>query len=249
MAPFTTNGMIWHFFNFKRWIKNRRNPQKLHVQDLQNCRLLAVTLSSLIYYKIFDVITKLWLAKLNAARMLCFRKRFILRNTTWVIKSICSRSMLARKAGIYFVSSLQNYTQPWNFIYIYKYFVTHLWHVVVQNRSVLLPTSLSRIWVNSQNVNSDMSNLMTKWSVRPAKTQISQGISPVWSESSLWTQWVAKDPSFLHADRLIQVFAGRTDHFVGFVMWRLILCKPLFSCPFLSKSWICFNWSLMKTAF
>ena len=37
-------------------------------------------------------------------------------------------------------------------------------------------------------------------SVRPAKTQISLGIRPVWSESLLCTQWVAKDPSFLHAD-------------------------------------------------
>ena len=36
--------------------------------------------------------------------------------------------------------------------------------------------------------------------VRPAKTQISLGIHPVWSESLLCTQWVAKDPSFLHAD-------------------------------------------------
>ena len=45
-------------------------------------------------------------------------------------------------------------------------------------------------------------------------------------------QWVAKDPSFLHAgsedsdqtgrmSRLIWVFAGRTFHFVGFVMRRL----------------------------
>ena len=34
----------------------------------------------------------------------------------------------------------------------------------------------------------------------PAKTQISLGIRPVWSESSLCTQWVAKDPSFLHLD-------------------------------------------------
>ena len=58
-----------------------------------------------------------------------------------------------------------------------------------------------------------------KMSVRPAKTQISLGIRPVWSESSLCAQWVAKDPSFLHADsedsdktgrmpRLIWVFAG-----------------------------------------
>ena len=36
--------------------------------------------------------------------------------------------------------------------------------------------------------------------VRPAKTQISLGIRPVWSESSLCAQWVAKDTSFLHAD-------------------------------------------------
>ena len=40
----------------------------------------------------------------------------------------------------------------------------------------------------------------TKWHERPAKTQISLGISPVWSESSLYTQWVVKDPSFLHLD-------------------------------------------------
>ena len=68
-----------------------------------------------------------------------------------------------------------------------------------------------------------MSRLMTKptkW-LRPAKTQISLGICPVWSESSLCAQWVAKDPSFLHVDsedsdqtgrmpRLIWVFTGRT---------------------------------------
>ena len=44
-----------------------------------------------------------------------------------------------------------------------------------------------------------MSRLVTKpkkWHVRPAKTQI----RPVWSESSLCAQWVAKDLSFLHAD-------------------------------------------------
>ena len=39
-----------------------------------------------------------------------------------------------------------------------------------------------------------------KVSVRPAKTQISLGIRPVCSESSLCAQWVAKDPRFLHAD-------------------------------------------------
>ena len=40
----------------------------------------------------------------------------------------------------------------------------------------------------------------TKWHVRPAKTQISLGIRPCWSESSLCAQWVVKDPIFLHAD-------------------------------------------------
>ena len=72
-----------------------------------------------------------------------------------------------------------------------------------------------------------------KLTVRPAKTQISLGIPPVWSKSSLCTQWIPKDPSFLHADsedsdqtgrmsRLIWVFAVRTCHFVGFVMRWLI---------------------------
>ena len=52
----------------------------------------------------------------------------------------------------------------------------------------------------------------------PAKTQIRLGICPVWSESSLCAQWVAKDPSFLHADsedsdqtgRMPSAFAGHT---------------------------------------
>ena len=68
-----------------------------------------------------------------------------------------------------------------------------------------------------------MSLLMTKptkWYLRPANTQISLEIRPFWSVSSLCAQWVVKEPSFLHAD--CEVFAGRTSHFVGFVMRRLI---------------------------
>ena len=64
-------------------------------------------------------------------------------------------------------------------------------------------------------------DMTTKWHMRPSKTQISLGIRPVWSESSLCALWVAKGPRFLHADsedsdqtrrmpRLIWVFAGRT---------------------------------------
>ena len=72
----------------------------------------------------------------------------------------------------------------------------------------------------------------TKWSARPAKTQISLGIRPVWSESSLsaWrkvgslaTQWAhSKDSDQTgRMPRLIWGFAGRTGHFVGFDMRRL----------------------------
>ena len=72
----------------------------------------------------------------------------------------------------------------------------------------------------------------TKWPVRPAKTQISLVILPVWSEFLLSTQWVTKGPRFLHADsedpdqigrmpRLIWVFAGHTADFGGFVVLRL----------------------------
>ena len=72
-----------------------------------------------------------------------------------------------------------------------------------------------------------------KMTVRPATIQISLGIRPVWSKSSLCAQRIAKDPSFLHADSedsdqtgrtlsLIWVFAGRKCNFVGFIMRRLI---------------------------
>ena len=75
-----------------------------------------------------------------------------------------------------------------------------------------------------------------KMAVRPAKTQNSLGIRSVWSESSLFAQWVAKEPSFLHADSedsdqtgWICVFAGRTNHFVGFVMRLLNYDKYLWN--------------------
>ena len=98
-----------------------------------------------------------------------------------------------------------------------------------------------------------------KVSVPPAKTRISLGICPVWSESSLCAQWVAKDPTFLHADsedsdqtwrmpRLIWVLAGCICHFVGFVMMQLIYCcnDPMISpmwfdhrvmCPKMQMEW------------
>ena len=75
----------------------------------------------------------------------------------------------------------------------------------------------------------------SKMSVRPAKTQISLGIHPVWSESLLCTQWVAKDPSFLQtesedwsdwADAKVDLSRRWAhSHFVGFVMSWLIFSE------------------------
>ena len=71
-----------------------------------------------------------------------------------------------------------------------------------------------------------------------AQRRLRSACAPAQSDqSSLCARWVAKDPSFLHADsedsyqsgrmpRLIWVFAGRTCHFVGFVMIRLTSSFP-----------------------
>ena len=73
----------------------------------------------------------------------------------------------------------------------------------------------------------------TKWSWRPANTQINLGNRPVWSESSLsaWRSTGSLASHWAHSEdsvqtwwipRLIRVFAERTYHFVGFVMRQLI---------------------------
>ena len=67
---------------------------------------------------------------------------------------------------------------------------------------------------------------------------MSLGIHPVWSESSLCAQYVVKGLMFLHANSeasdqtgrmpsLIWVFAGHTDHFVGFVMRQHKFVLPM----------------------
>ena len=98
-------------------------------------------------------------------------------------------------------------------------------------------------WRQKQQHMSQRITKPTKWHVRPAKTQISLGIRPVWSESSLCAQWVAKDPSFRYAHsedsgqtgrmpRLIWIFAGCTCYFVGFVMRGLIFQNvDCWNCP------------------
>ena len=95
---------------------------------------------------------------------------------------------------------------------------------------VLLLFSFCRYILPCHNLKvSHMSHLMTKPTklpLCPGKTQISLGIRPIWSESSL-SAW--RNPRYfsypLSAQRrlirLILVFAGRKGHFVGFVMMRL----------------------------
>ena len=74
----------------------------------------------------------------------------------------------------------------------------------------------------------------TKLPVRPAKTLISLGIRPVWSESllSAWrnigpltTYWAHNEDS--DQTGRICVFTGRTCHFVDFFVQRLIYAKTL----------------------
>ena len=101
----------------------------------------------------------------------------------------------------------------------------------------------------------------TKWPLSPAKTQISLGVCPVWSESSLstWrnigpltTYWVHSEDSDQTGwmPRLIWVFAGRTVHYVGFVMRRLIcfygeICKII---PNLSSNFLYFQINHLEEA-
>ena len=74
-------------------------------------------------------------------------------------------------------------------------------------------------------------------SVCSAKTQISLGIRPFWLESSLCSQWVSKDPSFLHVDSKDWSDWAHT-HFVGFVM--LWLSYKLLSLSFIALVFIVF---------
>ena len=110
------------------------------------------------------------------------------------------------------------------------------------------PSYLSRLMTKS-----------TKWHVRPAKTQISLGIFPVWSESSLsaWrkhrplaTHWAHSEDSDQIGRMLIWVFRivyillrCTHSHFVGFVSMRLIYYRPLYggaSVSCLSAFWFSF---------
>ena len=116
------------------------------------------------------------------------------------------------------------YYQPWHpRSLIHRSLVTHKAHSDDSDqtgRMLRLILFLSGCTDHSVDLSHSTTKLTT-WPVRPVKTQISLCIRPVWSESSLCHQCVAKDPRFLPADseesdqtgrmpRLIWVFAGRT---------------------------------------
>ena len=100
-----------------------------------------------------------------------------------------------------------------------------LLHLTVYSRcmtSYVLVLILSASWQNQQN------------DYAPSEDSGQPGRPPSLIRVFACAQWVAKDPSFLHADsedsdqtgrmpRLIWVSAGRICHFVGFVTRRLIL--------------------------
>ena len=98
-----------------------------------------------------------------------------------------------------------------------------------------LKASLSLILAYCVHTLMNMSCDMTKpikWHVRPAKYQISLGIRPVWSESSLSTSrklgslathWAHSEDWSDWADAQADLsFCWAHSHFVGFVMRRLI---------------------------
>ena len=75
---------------------------------------------------------------------------------------------------------------------------------VLLNRELINNGRLRAILENEKIVKvNDLSRLMTKTNkmgVRPAKTQISLGIRPVWSVFAVCAQWLVKEPRFLHVD-------------------------------------------------
>ena len=80
---------------------------------------------------------------------------------------------------------------------------------------------LECLLINTPCHREQLSHLMTKstkW-LHQARTQIRLDICPVWSESSLCIQWVAKDPSFLHAD---SEDSDQTGGSIAYETWGLL---------------------------
>ena len=103
------------------------------------------------------------------------------------------------------------------------------------------------------NVSRDMTK-PTKWVCAQQRLR-SAWASALSDQSSLCAQWVAEGPRFHHTDsedsdqtgrmpRLIRVFAGRTCHFVGFVMSRLNVNRTINE---VSSVCACVEWTRLDT--
>ena len=84
-------------------------------------------------------------------------------------------------------------------------------------------TFRSTSWYVNGLLNEPRHDKTSRMSVRPAKTQISLGIRPVWSESLLCAQSIAKDSSFLHADSKDPDQTGR----IYTVLLKIDMCRSL----------------------
>ena len=98
-------------------------------------------------------------------------------------------------------SFIRTWVFPWYILFIFFIFVYSI-HIINSSSCISINNQLkpyTSIHVKSLRFEPqhDKTNKMT---VHPVTTPISLDIHPVWSESSLCAQWVAKDPSFLHAD-------------------------------------------------
>ena len=113
-------------------------------------------------------------------------------------------------------------TKIWNWFIILLPFKTFL---ALRFLTCMCPWSI--MIIRTYELRHDKTNKMT---VRPAKTKISLGIHPVWSESSLsaWRKFGSLATHWAHSEdsdqngwrpRLIWVFAGRT------VIWLVLSCR------------------------
>ena len=75
----------------------------------------------------------------------------------------------------------------------------------------------------------------SKMNVRPAKTQIKDASAQSAQESLLCTQWVAKNPSFLHADSEDSDQTGRTAILLVLSCHGSIMVNISWSCLKVTK--------------
>ena len=95
---------------------------------------------------------------------------------SWILQNMCVES----KGPAVSLCTCSGWFESSHFAYIQRYFSA--WPSPYNTKWV-------SAWQSQRNGMCPQQSYRSAWAIRP-----------VLSESSLWTQWVAKDPSFLHAD-------------------------------------------------